>query len=194
MQNNSVRMVGGVGIEQRFTGSQITGNSIIGGEIGILTKVSGGEGNLIENNGIEGAEQHGILIEDDGNEVLGNAIRESGGAGIRIQTPLNEGKLPSTGNLIGGPFGDENSISESGGPAIEISNLEDSDNEVARNNGVDNVGPVHRPGQSQPRGSQPPQPRDRTADDLRGDPDDDQRHGAAGGVGPRIPQENGRAG
>ncbi len=141
IQNNSVRMVGGVGIEQRFTGSQITGNSIIGGEIGILTKVSGGEGNLIENNGIEGAEQHGILIEDDGNEVLGNAIRESGGAGIRIQTPLNEGKLPSTGNLIGGPFGDENSISESGGPAIEISNLEDSDNEVARNNGLDNVGP-----------------------------------------------------
>ena len=71
--------------------------------------------------------------------MLGNAIRESGGAGIRIQTPLNEGKLPSTGNLIGGPFGDENSISESGGPAIEISNLEDSDNEVARNNGVDNA-------------------------------------------------------
>ena len=141
MQNNSVRMVGGIGIEQRFTGSQILGNSIIGGEIGILTKVSGGEGNLIENNGIEGAEQHGILIEDDGNEVLGNTIRESGGAGIRIQTPLNEGKLPSTGNLIGGPFGDENSISESGGPAIEITNLEDSDNEVARNNGVDNAGP-----------------------------------------------------
>ena len=81
MQSNSVRMIGGVGIEQRFTGSQITGNSIIGGEIGILTKVSGGEGNLIENNGIEGAEQHGILIEDDGNEVLGNIdhrIRRSG--------------------------------------------------------------------------------------------------------------------
>ena len=80
MQSNSVRMVGGVGIEQRFTGSQITGNSIIGGEIGILTKVSGGEGNLIENNGIEGAEQHGILIEDDGNEVLGQ-LRSANPAG-----------------------------------------------------------------------------------------------------------------
>ena len=135
-------MVGGVGIEQRFAGSEIIGNS----RSSVQTRasgrrVSGGQGNLIEENGIEGAEEHGILIEDDGNEVLGNAITKSGGAGIRIQTPLNEGTLPSTDNLIGGPCGDENTISESGGPAIEISNLEDSDNEVARNNGVDNAGP-----------------------------------------------------
>jgi CSLREA domain-containing protein len=141
IQSNFVRMGGGVGIEQRFTGSLILGNTILGGRIGILTKVSGGEGNLIENNGIEGAAEHGILIEDDDNEVVGNFIDKSGGAGIRIQTPLDEGKLPSTGNLIGGPSGDLNSFFENGGPAIEISNLEDSDNEVAENNGDGNAGP-----------------------------------------------------
>ncbi|HEY1355987.1 MAG TPA: hypothetical protein VGF09_06700 [Solirubrobacterales bacterium] len=138
---NSVRMVGGVGIEQGFTGSQITSNSIVGGEFGIRTMVSGGEGSLIEGNGIEGAERNGILIEDDGNEVLGNFVRESGAAGIRIQTPLNEGLLPSSGNLIGGPFADENSIYENGGAAIEISDLEESDNEVGANSGLENAGP-----------------------------------------------------
>jgi hypothetical protein len=137
---NSVRMVGGVGIEQGFTGSQITSNSIHGGEFGIRTVASGGEGSLIESNGVDGAEQNGILIEDDGNEVLGNTVSESGEAGIRIQTPLNEGILPSTGNLIGGPFGDENTISESAGPAIEISDLEESDNEIQQNHGVENAG------------------------------------------------------
>jgi hypothetical protein len=141
IQSNFVRMVGGVGIEQRFAGSLISGNTILGGEFGVKTVVSGGEGSLIKANSIEGASTNAILIEDDGNDVVGNFITNSGGAGIRIQTPFNEGKLPSTGNLIGGPSADENSIYESGGPAIEISNLEDSDNEVARNNGVDNVGP-----------------------------------------------------
>jgi hypothetical protein len=137
---NSVRMGGGVGIDQGFAGSQITSNSIVGGEFGIRTRVSGGEGSLIEGNGVEGAEQNGILIEDDGNEVLGNFVRESGAAGIRIQTPNNEGLLPSSGNLIGGPFAGENSISENGGAAIEISDLEESANEVGANAGVENAG------------------------------------------------------
>ena len=128
-----IRMAGGVGIEQRFTGSTITGTSIeSGGEIGILTGVSGRRREPDRRQRVEGAELHGILIEDDGNEVLGNVDpRNRARAGIRIQTPFNEGILPSTGNLIGGDRRDENTISESGGAAIEISDLEDSDNEVA---------------------------------------------------------------
>jgi CSLREA domain-containing protein len=141
IQSNIVRMVGGVGIEQRFTGSLISGNTITGGAFGIRTVVSGGEGSLIKANNIQGASTNAILIEDDGNEAVGNFITKSGAAGIKVQTPGDDGLLPSTGNLIGGPSSDENSIYESGGPAIEISNLEDSDNEIAANNGEGNAGP-----------------------------------------------------
>jgi CSLREA domain-containing protein len=46
------------------------------------------------------------------------------------------------GNLIGGnAFADENFIADSAGAAIEISSLEATNNEVARNSGVGNAGP-----------------------------------------------------
>jgi hypothetical protein len=136
---NGITMAnGGVGIEQRFTGSEIVANNIRNAGRGILTRASGGEGSLIEGNGIDFAQEAGILIEDDGNEVIGNTIIASGGAGIRIQTPLDQGLLPSTGNVIGGPSDAENTLSGIEGNAIEISNLEESDNEIGANHGTGN--------------------------------------------------------
>lgn len=145
VEDNTIRLDGGAGIEQRFGGADIAGNLIEEGQYGILTKGSPGVAgaNLIEGNSILGVEANGILIENDENEVLGNAIFESGGAGIRIQNPAP--LLVATENLIGDDTaGDENTISENGGDAIEIVDpvdpSEESTNEVARNNGELNGG------------------------------------------------------
>lgn len=142
---NVIRMEGGTAIEQRFGGAEIFANFIEGAQYGILTFADPGAagGNLIEDNVIGESVANGIRIENDFNEVLGNAIYGSGAAGIRIQNPV--ALLVSTGNLIGGDTpGEENTIRESGGDAIEIIDSfdasEGSANEVARNNGDLNGG------------------------------------------------------
>ncbi len=89
---------------------------------------------------------NGILIENDFNLVLHNAIYGSGAAGVRIQDPTAFPILSSTGNLIGGSSAaEENTIRESGGDAIEIVDIsmsedEDSQNGVGRNKGDENAG------------------------------------------------------
>jgi hypothetical protein len=145
VEGNTIRLDGGTGIEQRFGGADIAGNLIEEGQDGILTKGSPGVAgaNLIEGNSILGAEANGILIENDENEVQGNKIFESGGAGVRMQNPAP--LLVSTGNLIGGDAaGEENTIFGNGGAAIEIVDpfdaSEESANEVARNHGGGNGG------------------------------------------------------
>lgn len=145
VEDNTIRLDGGAGIEQRFGGADIAGNLIEEGQYGILTKGSPGVAgaNLIEGNSILGAEANGILIENDDNEVQGNKIFESGGAGVRIQNPAP--LLVSTGNLIGGDAAsEENTIFGNGGAAIEIVDpfdaSEESANEVARNHGGGNGG------------------------------------------------------
>jgi CSLREA domain-containing protein len=145
VEGNTIRLDGGAGIEQRFGGADIAGNSIEEGQDGILTKGSPGVAgaNSIEGNSILGAEANGILIENDENTVQGNKIFESGGAGVRIQNPAP--LLVSTSNLIGGDdAGEENTIFGNGGAAIEIVDpfdaSEESANEVARNHGGGNGG------------------------------------------------------
>lgn len=144
---NVIRMEGGVGVEARFGGAEIETNFIEGAQPGILTKAGPGPAgaNLIRKNVIGESQANGILIEDNGNEVLGNSVFGSGGAGVRVKNPV--ALVISTGNLIGGnTAADENTIRESGGPAIQIvdesgNTEEDSENEVARNHGDSNVGP-----------------------------------------------------
>jgi hypothetical protein len=143
VEDNTIRLDGGAGIEQRFGGADIAGNLIEEGQYGILTKGSPGAAgaNLIEGNSILGAEANGILIENDENEVLGNIVTESGGAGARIKNPA--ALLVATGNLIGGnASSEENTFLGNGGPAIEIFDeldaSEESENEVARNKGLAN--------------------------------------------------------
>lgn len=143
VEGNAIRLDGGAGIEQRFGGADIAGNLIEEGQYGILTRGSPGisGANLIEGNSILGAEANGILIENDENEVFGNTVTESGGAGVRIKNPA--ALLVATGNLVGGDSpAEENTFLGNGGPAIEIFDepdaSEESENEVARNKGLAN--------------------------------------------------------
>jgi hypothetical protein len=139
---NLISMSGvGIAIEQHGPGALISANQISGAGYGVRTY---GDteliGNLIADNEIEDSEADGILVENDLNEVLGNEVFDSGGSGIRIQS--FGGVLPATENLIGGDVGaDENLISGSDARAIEISAVEETINEVARNRGSANSGP-----------------------------------------------------
>lgn len=141
---NVIKMEGGIGIEARFGGAEISFNSILEAELGILTKVAPGPAgaNLIENNEIEESTANGIRIEDEGNLVFGNSIVKSGAAGIRLQAPV--ALLHANKNKIGGnTAARENDIRESAGDAIEIDNTgeeEASQNEIARNRGAKNAG------------------------------------------------------
>lgn len=143
VSENAIHMSGGVGVEQRFGGSEISKNLIVGGQYGVLTKGEPGVfgGNQIAGNGVLEAEANGILIENDLNEVIGNTITEAGGAGVRIKNPAT--LLVATGNRVGGDSeSEENLFLGNGGPAIEIFDevdaSEESENEVARNKGLAN--------------------------------------------------------
>jgi hypothetical protein len=138
---NSLEMEGGTGIEQRFpSGALILNNDVFGGDTGILTLGSSGEGSLIESNRIRRVNGNGIRIENDSNVVIRNEVEEAGGAGILVKYagsfPLASG---STGNQIGGGEEEENVLLFNGGPAIEIKDIEETNNEVARNRGEGNT-------------------------------------------------------
>ncbi len=137
---NEIWTEGGAAIAQRGEGGWILGNRIFGSRVGIATAESTAEhGNVIEGNSIVGPVVSGILIENDFNEIVGNEVLGAGGAGISIQGAL----LPfgASGNLIGGDLpADENVISGGQGDAIEISDLTETENEVARNRGSGNSG------------------------------------------------------
>ncbi|TMK56186.1 MAG: CSLREA domain-containing protein [Actinobacteria bacterium] len=132
---------GGIAIESRFGASTIAGNLIGLSFVGIHTAGSGATGSLIADNMIGSVTAEGILIQSDANEVLGNLVLSSGGAGISVRDTGEPFASPTTENLIGGDaIGEENEISDSGGPAIEILNFEETANEVARNSGKLNNG------------------------------------------------------
>jgi CSLREA domain-containing protein len=137
VSGNALSMAGGgIGIEHRFTGATITENTIEGGLTGIKT-VGSADGSLIEGNLVEGASENGILIENDLNKVAGNEVLGAGSVGIRVKyagtLPLVS---PTTENVVGGnAAGEENVISGSGSDAIEIVDMEETANEVARNRG-----------------------------------------------------------
>jgi Right handed beta helix region len=136
---NTVLMAGGVGIEQHGPGALIAENLIAAATTGI--KLWGPEsafGSTVEGNAIENSFANGVLIENDENLLLDNEILGSGAAGIRVQDFLT---LISTGNTIGNDLeGDENTISESQGDAIEVAGDEDDETVVGRNNGAANTG------------------------------------------------------
>ena len=136
---NEIAMEDGVAILQRGEGAWILGNEIFGSQVGIKTSESTERGNVVEGNLIEGPAANGILVENNFNEIVGNEILGAGAAGIWIQgSPF---KFGVSGNRIGGDAPvDENFIDGSGGAAIEISNPEATNNEVARNQGIGNAG------------------------------------------------------
>lgn len=133
---NEIGMEGGVAILQRGQGAWIHGNEIFGSQIGIRTLVPTEYGNVVEGNLIEAPTASGILVENNLNEIVGNEVLGSGGPGIWIQGDVSE----ATRNSVGGGASDENVIDGSAGAAIEISDKEATDNEVARNRGTGNGG------------------------------------------------------
>jgi CSLREA domain-containing protein len=140
IEGNGIRG-GGIAIEQRFGGAAIVGNVIGLSFTGIHTTGSGTSGNLIQENMIGSVTANGILIQSDANEVLGNLVLSSGGAGISIQDTGAPFVSPTTDNLVGGDLpSEENEISNSGGPAIEIVDFEATANEVGLNSGKLNSG------------------------------------------------------
>jgi CSLREA domain-containing protein len=140
---NELRMEGGVAISQTGLAGWIFGNRISGADFGIRVNGAGEEGlgNLIQDNAIADSAGTGILVESSFNEVLGNEILGSGENGIRVEGAGLFSGFGVGGNRIGGDRqADENLISGSGGAAIEISNPEEATNEVARNRGFANGG------------------------------------------------------
>lgn len=141
IENNAVRMAGGVGIESRFLTGRIIGNEVEGGGVGIRTVVGSGAG-LIASNTVTAPTEAGILVENPDNDVRGNSVSDSGDAGIKVRNPPG---VAMTGNTIGGGSkGEENVLESNGGPAIEV--LEEalepgSATEMTRNRGSLNGGP-----------------------------------------------------
>jgi CSLREA domain-containing protein len=138
---NAIVMSGGFGIEAKGGGATIVENFLQGGNAGIFTVgLSPAVGNLIAANTTFGA-TNGILLEGDENEVLANEVVFSGQAGIKVKQAGPPFPVGTTGNVIGGESeNSENLIFGSGGAAIEIVDLEGSQNEVARNRGSQNSG------------------------------------------------------
>ena len=130
----------GTAIEQRFGAATIQFNSIFGAGTGILTKGSSvGQGDELNSNRVIEPSGNGILIENDSNLVIGNEVEKAGQAGILVKyaDPFVVG---TTGNRIGGEEeSEENKLLFNGGPAIEIKDLEETNNEVARNLGEGNT-------------------------------------------------------
>ena len=141
IEGNTIRMIGGTGIEVRFLTGRIVDNEVQGGSVGIWTKVGDGEG-LIASNTLDAAEEFGIVVESPKNDVRGNDITNVQGSGIRVKNPPG---LAMNGNLIGANNEDgENVIEGSDDAAIEIfeeATEPGSTTEVARNRGAFNGAP-----------------------------------------------------
>lgn len=129
----------GAGIDVHATGAVIADNHIYEANRGIYTHgdtEGSGIGNEIEGNTIVDG-LTGIYIQNDLNVVIDNFL---GGnqTGVAIENFLT---LDSTENLIGGEGDDEgNTIVDSASNAIEIVDVEGSQNEIGRNSGSGNSG------------------------------------------------------
>jgi hypothetical protein len=123
------------GIVSDWGRAEISGNTIHGGQTGILTGAdSEGHGDLIKGNIVTAPELDGVQIQSQSNKVIGNVIRGAGQAGV----DLEEADL----NRVGGDLaGEENSIEGSGVGAILVSGSEATRDEIRGNRGFGNAGP-----------------------------------------------------
>jgi hypothetical protein len=137
------RITASIGIELHAFGALVEENTIGDGSIGIYTFGSTElSGNTIKANSVSDISEEGILLLNDNNEVVGNEVTDAGKAGIRIFSFNSGFGFPTvSGNVIGGNGASgENIISSSDGDAIEISDVEESQNEIRRNRGSGNTG------------------------------------------------------
>src|SRR5207237_5046091 len=134
---NEIGLEGGTGIAQQGFAATIAGNLVEGAATGIRV-YNEAHGSLVEGNSVSETQGPAILLQANSSEVFGNRLSDAGGAGIRVAggPPFGVG-----GNLIGGATAAaENTIDGSAGAAIEIEDVEESWNEVARNHGAGNGG------------------------------------------------------
>jgi len=128
----------GSGVDSHSTGAAIKNNHIYEANRGVWAHgdtEGSGIGNTIEGNTIADATLVGVYIQNDLNLITGNQIDNSG-TGIGIENFLT---LNSSENVIGGDGDDEeNVIAGSEFNAIEIIDVEGSQNEVGRNRGSGN--------------------------------------------------------
>jgi hypothetical protein len=122
-----------IGIESTYGRAQITGNSIQGSEMGIVTgEESENHGDRIQGNTVTEPDLYGIQIHNQSNVVIGNSITNSGRAGIELEEADH--------NQVGGDLpAEENVIVGAGRGAIVISGIEEQRNEVAGNHGSGNA-------------------------------------------------------
>jgi CSLREA domain-containing protein len=141
IENNLIRMIGGVGIEAVSLTGRIIGNEIQGGNRGIVAGFGDG-GGLIASNEVDASGEFGILIESPKNDIRGNTVINTNGPGIAVKPP--PGVEVTVGNVIGGSTTDgENVIDGSDGPAIEVveeAGEPGSWTEITRNRGISNGG------------------------------------------------------
>jgi CSLREA domain-containing protein len=133
--NNLLLGPSAFGIVSEWGRAEISGNTIRGGQIGVLTGAdSEGHGDRIQGNIVTAPELDGIQIQSQSNTVIGNTISGAGQAGI----DLEEADL----NRVGGDLaGEENDIEGSGVGAIFISGSAATRDEVRGNTGFGNAGP-----------------------------------------------------
>jgi CSLREA domain-containing protein len=141
IENNAIRMIGGVGIKAVFLTGRIIGNEIQGAAQGIDAGFGDG-GGLIAGNEVDASSEVGILVESPKNDVRGNTVTNTNGPGISVKPP--PGVEATVGNAIGGSTtGEENVIDGSDGPAIEVveeAGEPGSWTEITRNRGASNGG------------------------------------------------------
>jgi nitrous oxidase accessory protein NosD len=137
ISNNDVLLGPGAiaGIVSEWGRAEISGNTIHGGQAGVLTAAdSEGHGDLIKGNIVTAPEVDGIQIQSQSNTLIGNVISGAGQAGI----DLEEADL----NRVGGDLpGEANSIGGSGVGAILISGSAATRDELRGNTGSGNAGP-----------------------------------------------------
>ena len=151
VSDNRIAMLDGTAIEaaspeavvrSNVIGKGLGGEDLPGAAVGVHLHGTCYICNLVYDNTVANAGEYGLLVESSRNQIYGNRIEGSGAAGIRIKDP---GPFGVTRNVIGGDStNEENTISASGGPAIEIILVTpfglNTRNEVARNRGAANAG------------------------------------------------------
>jgi CSLREA domain-containing protein len=176
---NRIAMAEGAAIKQGAREAVVRGNTIgkgvggqdlPGGTIGIQLEGWCGICDLVEDNVVANASEHGLSVGAPSTKIFGNRIEGSGAAGILVYSSSPFG---AAWNEIGGDSAErENAISRSGGAAIEI--RDDAPfgsvigNTVGRNHGAMNGGSFISLVEGTNRGIPPPAVSTATPDGAAG--------------------------
>jgi hypothetical protein len=130
-----------VGIESFGPGAKIVENTIFDSATGVFAADDDhGIGNQISENVIVDPNLYGVLIENDANSVVGNAIFGAGRSGVFLDRDDVANPWPTSNRIGGDSPGLENLIEGSGENAISVGGEPTTLNEVLGNFGLGNGG------------------------------------------------------